>query len=198
MQTIWKRSQKYFVHGKALRLNGATFSKRIPSTPFTLMDQEWKTEQEDTGETQLVEGLRKQFIDTEVSLEEDFTVKHHYQTKRGVNWIVEINPQIFERVIKTKKLSLGWERIGFKEYVRPSQCYKCGKFGHTRPAPKKRKLIRTVANQNTVGRTAQMRHSASIVKPTIVRIKLSWTPNTVYQQKMPDVREREEDNHLPH
>ncbi|GIX89958.1 uncharacterized protein CEXT_272091 [Caerostris extrusa] len=69
----------------------------------------------DTGETQLVEGLRKQFSDPDTGLEDDFAIKHHYQTKRGVNWIVEINPQIFTKVIKSKKLNLGWERIGFKE-----------------------------------------------------------------------------------
>ncbi|GIX83506.1 uncharacterized protein CDAR_83521 [Caerostris darwini] len=44
----------------------------------------------DTGEDQLMEGLRKQFNDTNESLEADFSIKHHYQTKRGVNWIVEI------------------------------------------------------------------------------------------------------------
>ncbi|GIY65163.1 hypothetical protein CDAR_437261 [Caerostris darwini] len=59
----------------------------------------------DTGEDQFVEGLRKNFNDSNESLEEDFSIKHHYQTKRGVNWIVEVNPHIFERVIKTKKLN---------------------------------------------------------------------------------------------
>ncbi|GIX87692.1 hypothetical protein CDAR_616951 [Caerostris darwini] len=29
-----------------------------------------------------------------------------------------------------KKINLGWERVPVREYIRPLQCYKCGKFGH--------------------------------------------------------------------
>ncbi|GIY06105.1 hypothetical protein CDAR_318851 [Caerostris darwini] len=132
----------------------------------------------DTGETLLLEGLRKQFLDSDVNLEEDFTVRHHYQTKRGVNWIVEINPQIFERVLKTKSSTWAGKELVSKSMSDRASATNVGNLGtQARPATKKKKLVLTVESQITVGRTAQMRHSVSIVKLTILRTNLSWTRN---------------------
>ncbi|GIY87046.1 uncharacterized protein CDAR_233451 [Caerostris darwini] len=61
-----------------------------------------------------------------------------------INWIIEVNPNIYARVAKVKKLNIGWERIGFKEYLRPSQCYKCGKYGHTSTYCKQERRYRLI------------------------------------------------------
>ncbi|GIX87735.1 CCHC-type domain-containing protein [Caerostris darwini] len=103
----------------------------------------------DMGETELTECLRNQFLeDNEQQLEDAFIIKHHFDTKRGVNWIIEVNPTLYAKVAKGKKLNLGWERIGFKEYLRPSQCYKCGKYGHTSTYCKQEKETCTNCGKN--------------------------------------------------
>ncbi|GIX70133.1 probable RNA-directed DNA polymerase from transposon BS [Caerostris darwini] len=83
----------------------------------------------ETTKEDILVNLRQQFP-KEDNIEKDFVINHSFTNKRGKDWIVEINPKMFKTVLKEKRINLGWERISFKEYVRPTHCFKCGKFGH--------------------------------------------------------------------
>ncbi|GIX78259.1 uncharacterized protein CEXT_4821 [Caerostris extrusa] len=64
---------------------------------------------QDTCGDKILEDLHSQF--TEVGHEnDDFHIKHHFNSKRGVNWIVEVNPSLFSKVMVAKKIALGWEK----------------------------------------------------------------------------------------
>ncbi|GIY68091.1 uncharacterized protein CDAR_453061 [Caerostris darwini] len=60
----------------------------------------------------------------------DIKILHSFKGARGRNWIIESTPEVFKTLSKATKISIGWERISYKEYVRPRQCFKCCKFGH--------------------------------------------------------------------
>ncbi|GIX73553.1 uncharacterized protein CEXT_736971 [Caerostris extrusa] len=65
------------------------------------------------------------------AIEEDsIKMVHSYNSPRGNNWIFEIAPTYYKDFAPIKKLNLGWERVPVREYIRPLQCFKCGKFGH--------------------------------------------------------------------
>ncbi|GIY39919.1 hypothetical protein CDAR_188301 [Caerostris darwini] len=58
-----------------------------------------------------IDCLRNQFLEEDEQIENDFKTRHRYSSKRGINWIIELNPMLFPR---TRKLNLGWERISFQ------------------------------------------------------------------------------------
>lgn len=60
---------------------------------------------------------------------EDFEILHSYKTRRGRNWILEMEPLLLEK-LPYKKLKIGWQRVNFGEYARPTICFNCGQFGH--------------------------------------------------------------------
>ncbi|GIY67531.1 hypothetical protein CEXT_526941 [Caerostris extrusa] len=66
----------------------------------------------------------------EMHQEDDIKIVHSYKGPRGNNWTFEISPKIYKDFAPIKKINLGWERVPVREYFRPLQCYKCGKFGH--------------------------------------------------------------------
>ncbi|GIX69405.1 uncharacterized protein CEXT_312971 [Caerostris extrusa] len=72
----------------------------------------------DTEEKALLDSLQEQFSEGTES-KTDFAIKHHFKSRRGVNWIIEVDPTIWSKVTATRKLNLGWERINFREYLRP-------------------------------------------------------------------------------
>lgn len=43
--------------------------------------------------------------------------------------MIELSPNSFN-AIKGNRIKLGWVRLQFREYLRPTQCFKCGLFGH--------------------------------------------------------------------
>ncbi|GIY68082.1 uncharacterized protein CDAR_452991 [Caerostris darwini] len=52
----------------------------------------------ETGEVELADSLKNQFQEENEELEDAFNIKHHFKTKRGINWIIEVNPTIYARV----------------------------------------------------------------------------------------------------
>ncbi|GIY37470.1 RNA-directed DNA polymerase from mobile element jockey [Caerostris darwini] len=53
----------------------------------------------ETGEVELADSLKNQFLEEDEEVEDAFTIKHHFETKRGINWIIEFNPTIYARVV---------------------------------------------------------------------------------------------------
>ncbi|GIY44539.1 putative RNA-directed DNA polymerase from transposon X-element [Caerostris darwini] len=54
----------------------------------------------DTKEEDILDGLKNQFLEQDQTVENDFQIRHNYSTSRGTNWIVEINPELYSKVIK--------------------------------------------------------------------------------------------------
>ncbi|GBM48164.1 hypothetical protein AVEN_138297-1 [Araneus ventricosus] len=55
-----------------------------------------------------------------------------FQGKLGRNWIVQLNPDVYQRIKDRDRLNIGWTRLHFREYLRILQCYKCFRYGHIR------------------------------------------------------------------
>ncbi|GIY95032.1 uncharacterized protein CEXT_9131 [Caerostris extrusa] len=65
---------------------------------------------QDTSGEKLLEDLHSQFSEVGHG-KEDFHIEHHFNSKRGVNWIVEINPCLFKKVMAVKRIALGWGEV---------------------------------------------------------------------------------------
>ncbi|GIX79771.1 uncharacterized protein CDAR_77421 [Caerostris darwini] len=57
-------------------------------------------------------------------------IVHSYKSQRGMNWIFETAPGLYKQIMTMNKLNIGWERVSFREYLRPLRCFKCCRFGH--------------------------------------------------------------------
>ncbi|GIY12247.1 hypothetical protein CEXT_364941 [Caerostris extrusa] len=73
-----------------LRLNGATFSKRMPSIPFTLTDQRWKTAQE-APSWSLGTGLRSTMSNSRLNNEATVFHAELHAIELAINYIVKNN-----------------------------------------------------------------------------------------------------------
>ncbi|GBM04430.1 hypothetical protein AVEN_35599-1 [Araneus ventricosus] len=63
---------------------------------------------------------------------EGFEVLSSFQGKQGKNWIIQLNPDAYQRIKNRDRLNVGWTRLKFREYLRVMQCYKCYRYGHIR------------------------------------------------------------------
>lgn len=68
------------------------------------------------------EGIEKQ----------DIKVKGQQKKESDLstNWILETTPQAFQQFVSLGKVKIQWSRYNTKEYIRPTICYNCGKYGH--------------------------------------------------------------------
>lgn len=62
--------------------------------------------------------------------QDDISIKTSYRARNGGrNWIVEIQPRVIEQ-LENKKITIGWQRANYREYIRPTLCFNCGRIGH--------------------------------------------------------------------
>lgn len=57
-----------------------------------------------------------------------------FHIKRGEfnHWILQVKPELFQKLREYKALYVGRSRIKWAEFVSVLQCYQCGRFGHMR------------------------------------------------------------------
>ncbi|GIY54778.1 uncharacterized protein CDAR_391111 [Caerostris darwini] len=79
---------------------------------------------QDTSGDKILEDLHSQF--SEIGHEnEDFHIKHHFNSKRGVNWIFEVNPSLFSKGILATNLDV---LQSFLEKYHLFKTFICGDF----------------------------------------------------------------------
>lgn len=62
--------------------------------------------------------------------DKDLEIKKDFISKSGnKNWIIEITPKLTQE-LTDKKIRIGWQRVSFRDYIRPTRCYNCGRYGH--------------------------------------------------------------------
>lgn len=83
---------------------------------------------EDLSKEELIKGLKSQ---NEELIEANLVVRTCYKSRFGKNWVVSMNPEAFNLVIKKPRINLNWSRLTFKENFRILQCFRCAKYGHT-------------------------------------------------------------------
>ncbi|GIZ01785.1 uncharacterized protein CEXT_744831 [Caerostris extrusa] len=59
----------------------------------------------ETTKDDILDNLRQQFPKEE-NIETDFIINHSFTNKRGKNWILEINPKMFNNIMKEKRINL--------------------------------------------------------------------------------------------
>ncbi|XP_035205275.1 uncharacterized protein LOC118180268 [Stegodyphus dumicola] len=82
----------------------------------------------DTEEAEVTKALRKQFELPKGSAK----VRSRLSARKGYeHWVVETTPALYKEIKACDKLSLGWSRHRYKEYLCPMRCYRCYRYGHT-------------------------------------------------------------------
>lgn len=61
--------------------------------------------------------------------EEDIQFRTRFKSRRGFNYILSIKGNTLKKLLG-KKIKLGWVSYSFKEYLRPTRCFRCGLYGH--------------------------------------------------------------------
>ncbi|GBN28236.1 Putative protein in type-1 retrotransposable element R1DM [Araneus ventricosus] len=82
---------------------------------------------EDLTNEEIIKGLKSQ---NEELAEAALTVRTSFKGRYRKNWIISMNPEAFNAVIKKPKIVLNSTRLSFKENYKIIQCFKCGKYGH--------------------------------------------------------------------
>ncbi|GBN47630.1 hypothetical protein AVEN_110404-1 [Araneus ventricosus] len=83
---------------------------------------------EDLSKEEFIEGLKSQ---NEELIEANLVVRTSYKSRFRKNWVVSMNPEAFNLVIKKPRINLNWSRLTFKENFRILKCFRCAKYGHT-------------------------------------------------------------------
>ncbi|GBM40775.1 hypothetical protein AVEN_177907-1 [Araneus ventricosus] len=68
------------------------------------------------------EGLREQDFRSCFKLKSKQSGKCH--------WVIEVQPKTFHSLLRRKKVFFEWNRLSLREFLRPTRCYKCNRFGH--------------------------------------------------------------------
>lgn len=60
------------------------------------------------------------------------TLTSKFSVKRGDtnHWVLEADPSSFATIKKVGSFKFGWQCVRVGEHIRPTQCYKCGGYGH--------------------------------------------------------------------
>lgn len=82
--------------------------------------------EEDIDTQAIVHNIVEQNEDIE---EGDIIYRTKFKTRRGSNLIFSIKGKALKKV-EDRKIKIGWVSYNFREYFRPSRCYKCGNYGH--------------------------------------------------------------------
>ncbi|GBN68075.1 hypothetical protein AVEN_275503-1 [Araneus ventricosus] len=61
-------------------------------------------------------------------IEAAFNLKSKSQGK--CHWVLQTDPTSFRQIMRSKKVFLEWARLSVREFLRPTKCYKCNRFGH--------------------------------------------------------------------
>lgn len=62
----------------------------------------------------------------------DIIVKHKFgpRDKHYNHWVIEVIPEIRNKLIEQERVYLGWSSCIVRDHIRILRCYKCQKFGH--------------------------------------------------------------------
>ncbi|GBN91926.1 hypothetical protein AVEN_235976-1 [Araneus ventricosus] len=52
------------------------------------------------------------------------------KTKDKCHWVLETEPEALRKLLKARKVALEWTRLTVREFLRPTKCYKCCRYGH--------------------------------------------------------------------
>lgn len=61
---------------------------------------------------------------------EHISIKFPIKGKDQRHWVLETTPEAFPPLKRLGKLVLGWSRSKISEHLRPTQCFRCGRYGH--------------------------------------------------------------------
>lgn len=95
--------------------------------------------------------------------ESDFIVKFPLKSRDNStqHWVLEVEPAVFKKLMRERRLYLKWSIINFKEYLRETRCFNCNRYGHISqncPNPK------TCTNRGNIGHeTGDCTNSAECV-----------------------------------
>ncbi|KFM60476.1 Gag-Pol polyprotein, partial [Stegodyphus mimosarum] len=79
------------------------------------------------------EELKEYLIKQNTELEKaEIEVKFSMNAKYGMNWVLSIDPDSYQKLMKTKKVNIQCSRKNIKEYIKITQCINCLKLGHTK------------------------------------------------------------------
>ncbi|KFM71607.1 Hypothetical protein in type I retrotransposable element R1DM, partial [Stegodyphus mimosarum] len=97
------------------------------------------------------EGLKDYLIKRNIELENaDIEVKFSMNAKYGTNWVISIDPNSYQKLMKTKKVNIQWSRKNIREYLKITQCINCLKFGHTKRTCNMEKCCSKCLNQGHI------------------------------------------------
>ncbi|GBN68083.1 hypothetical protein AVEN_275510-1 [Araneus ventricosus] len=57
-----------------------------------------------------------------------FSLKSKMKDK--MHWVIQTDPKTFKAIMRTKKVYFEWARLSIREFLRPTKCYKCNRYGH--------------------------------------------------------------------
>ncbi|GBN59800.1 hypothetical protein AVEN_211748-1 [Araneus ventricosus] len=99
-----------------------TPAKRLPRIVIYDVDEAVQKEEFVTMLISQNEGIREQDIKSSFKLKSKKAGKFH--------WVIETQTKTFHSLLRRKTIFFEWHRLSIREFLRPTRCYKCNRFGH--------------------------------------------------------------------
>lgn len=118
----------------------------------------------DTNEEEIISSIIK---NNKGINDGDIQPKMQYTTngKKCSNWILEIKPHVLKK-LEPNKLTLGWQRVTYKENIKPTRCYNCNRYGHKSNVCKNKKVcIKCGSDEHTI-------NNCSAIKPNCINCRI--------------------------
>jgi hypothetical protein len=89
---------------------------------------------QDIEQGDILEAIRirnRELFEDITEVNKEIRISFSRKARNGINWIIQVSPKLFKRIIGKGRIYLGLRSCRVAEFVGVMRCYKCQNIGHT-------------------------------------------------------------------
>lgn len=147
----------------------------------------------------IIYGVNEEII-TSLMAQNNFpenpNLKFEFKMKnvKGCNVVLSLNHEAFHYIMKKGKVNIYWERFNIREFLKPLQCFNCGRFGHMAKYCRLHKRYGNCGSDEHVDAVCQSESQCSNCHSYNVRFKTNFDTRHGVRTKNCQTMEKEMEN----